>query len=107
MEAKCVFRRGMWLLHLIRSVRSQLRSDLKAGSKFIQTKTMDCVNCLCVPLCFGAWEKFKVTTPGQHRTKEMEDQAIFPSVGLAVLEVHLKYIMLTTHRLICTYNGGQ
>lgn len=48
------------LLHLIRSVRSQLRSDLKAGSKFIQTQTMDCVNHLSVPLCFSAWEKFKV-----------------------------------------------
>lgn len=43
-----------WLLHSIRSVCSQLRSDFKAGSKFVQTKTMVCVGyavclfCVCV-----------------------------------------------------------
>lgn len=37
MVAKCVFAGRIWLLHSIHSVRSQLCSDLKAGSKFIHS----------------------------------------------------------------------
>ena len=41
------------LLHSIHSVRSQLRSDLKAGSKFIQTKTSQVVS--AVSAIFFIW----------------------------------------------------
>ena len=41
-----------WLLHSIRSVRSQLRSDFKAGSKFVQTKTMVFVGYAVCPCAF-------------------------------------------------------
>lgn len=54
------------LLHSIHSVRSQLRSDLKAGSKFIQTKITQVSNICAITchvcVCSYVWEgyfKFK------------------------------------------------